>query len=493
MNKIKSLFKNRKFRYGSIATIITVCVLAVVILLNVVLSIVTTDHPISVDVTQNNFYGMSQQTIDYLATLDKDIEIVVLNEKEAFKQGTGSGDSQYYNQASNIIDQYSQHSDKISISYVDMVQNPAISTQYSEDNLQTNDIIVKCGDQYKVLTSNDIFNQQMSYQTYSYTVTSSKAEQAITSAILNVSSDEKIKVQFIKGYDEANESTLSNLLKTNNYDVSDLSIFTTDIPDDTKLAIIFAPKRDYDMESIDKLNAFMEKGNKSIAYIANPEQGAIPNLNSFLAKWGINVGDGTVFESSPNKLFSMNSLFYAITDYASDSSAFVSDISQNVPVAMPLSKPITILESKVTTYTLLQFSKTSGIYPADADESWTITDDTISGPIPATVISIEQKENSSDDPTDISKSRVAVIGSAMAFDSSLLSKSAVNNSSYFLSMFNSICDRESTIIIEAKSIAQQELGLTAAQSIPLGITFVIVLPLLLIAVGLFIWLRRRNK
>lgn len=280
---------------------------------------------------------------------------------------------------------------------------------------------------------------------------------------------------------------LENLLKNNNYDVSDVSILTTDISKDTKLAIIFAPKRDYDKESIDKLNAFIESGKatgKTIIYIANPEQGSIPNLNSFLSSWGINVGDGTVFETSADKLFSMNSLFYAITEY-SDSS-YTKGINSSIPVAMPLSKPITINDNdSVKVSTLLQFSKSSGIYPSDADETFTITDDTITGPIPATTVSSKTEGEVA--------SNVVVIGSGMAFDSSLISRSAVNNSSYFVNMFNILSDREDTVVIEEKSVEQTELGLTASQSIPLGLFFIIILPIILIAVGLFIWIRRRNK
>lgn len=486
-DKIKSLFQNRKFRYGSTATILTISVLAAIVLINIVLSMISEQHPMSIDTTTNKFYAISQQTVDYLNGLNKTVEITVLNDKDAFKEGSSINDSQYYSQASNLIDQYAQYSDKISVNYIDMVNNPSIATQYSKDNLEVNNIIVKSDDQYKILKPKDLFEQQISYQTYSYIITASKAEQAVTSAILNVTSDEKIKLQFIKGYEEDDESSLQSLLEDNNYDVSEISILTNDISPDVKAAVIFAPKRDYDLESIDKLNSFMENGKsegKTIVYIANPEQGEVPNLNSFLNSWGITVDNGTVFETSADKLFSMNSLFYAITEYVD--SFYTENISRSVPVAMPISKPININEdSSIDVKTLLQFSKTSGIYPIDADDSWTITDDKISGPIPAVTLSTK---NEGDIP-----SNVAVIGSSIAFDNSLLSKSAVNNSAYFVNMFNKLCEVENTIVIEPKSIDNQELGLTAAQSSPLGLLFIVVLPLTLLITGMFIWLRRRNR
>ena len=43
-------------------------------------------------------------------------------------------------------------------------------------------------------------------------------------------------------------------------------------------------------------------------------------------------------------------------------------------------------------------------------------------------------------------SNVAVVGSAAAFASSLLSSTSVNNSAYFINMFNTLAEREDTVL-----------------------------------------------
>ena len=102
----------------------------------------------------------------------------------------------------------------------------------------------------------------MSYSTFSYVVTSSKAEQSVTSAMVNVTSDEITKVAILTGYDEADYSSLTSMLTSNNFDVQEVNITTDEIPEDAKLAVIFAPGRDYDQSSLKKLDTFLSNNEK---------------------------------------------------------------------------------------------------------------------------------------------------------------------------------------------------------------------------------------
>ena len=81
----------------------------------------------------------------------------------------------------------------------------------------------------------------MSYSTFSYVVTSSKSlSKDVTSAMVNVTSDEINQVAILTGYDEADYSSLTSMLTSNNFDVQEVNITTDEIPEDAKLAVIFA-------------------------------------------------------------------------------------------------------------------------------------------------------------------------------------------------------------------------------------------------------------
>ncbi|MDD2504392.1 MAG: hypothetical protein PHG58_11210, partial [Clostridia bacterium] len=62
-------FKNKKFRYGSYATLVTLIVLAALIVVNLAADLL----PVRIDLTTNKMYSLSEQTENVLDNLDKDV------------------------------------------------------------------------------------------------------------------------------------------------------------------------------------------------------------------------------------------------------------------------------------------------------------------------------------------------------------------------------------------------------------------------------------
>ena len=480
----KNIFKSRKFKYGGIATIITVLFIVVVIVINMIMGILDSRVVMEVDLTPNKVYGLTQESIDFVQALDKDVEIDILSSKDSFENG-----GQYYVQAAAIIENYSKYSSRVTVNYVDLVKNPTYAAGYANESLAANDVLVKCGEKHKLVKSSDLFNSEMNYNTFSYVVTSSKAEQSVTSALVNVTSDEITKVAILKGYDEADASSLTALLTSNNFDVEEVNIVTDEIPEDAKLAVIFSPGRDYDQASLKKVDDFLSNGEKlgkSLVFVAGTQPNDIPELNAFLEEWGMGVQSGVLFELSKDHLFSNTSAFQSIVDYENeDYSKAIAN--KDIPVAIFQSRPIEILKERDSIKVLLQSSENSGIYPADAAEDWQPEESDLVGPIPVAAVSTKQVSGVDD------SSNVAVIGSAAAFASSFLSSTSLNNSAYFINMFNTLAEREDTVLIEAKTLGGTNMNIMTNVSIPLGVIFTIVLPLLILVTGLVIWIRRRNR
>ncbi|MGN1417089.1 MAG: hypothetical protein ACI4XF_09605, partial [Oscillospiraceae bacterium] len=66
----KKKYSRRKLKYGGAATAVTLIVIAVVVLVNVVLSVLSDRMNMSIDITPDGTFEISQETIDYLATVD---------------------------------------------------------------------------------------------------------------------------------------------------------------------------------------------------------------------------------------------------------------------------------------------------------------------------------------------------------------------------------------------------------------------------------------
>ena len=479
--EVKNIFKNRKFKRGSIASCITVIVIAIFVMINVLCSALGDRFPLSWDLTDNKVFSLTDQSKNFINNLDKDIEIILLNDEKAFAES-----NEYFKQADTVLKQYEKLSSKIKVDYIDVVKNPSyLQNNYPNENLNTNSIIVKClnNNKYKVISINDIFD--ISYNYYGNSgITASKAEQELTAALVYVTSESQTAISIIKGYGEQDYSAFSELLKKNNYDVSECSILTDSIPDKAKAILIFAPERDLDKVGMEKIEKFLNLGEKNLIFVANPKLNSCPNIDTLLSKYDVKLGSGLIFETDNKKLTTSMTLFEAVNDYVE--TKYTENLkSKDIPVVVPACRPIEILNSSENVKTLLQYSETSGIVPMNASRDFDFNAH-ISGPIPSCVVSNKKLSDK--------ESNLLLLGSYVALTEDYLAATSLNNSLYFTNAINILSDKENDgLIIESKSLESSELGISASQANFIGFIFTIFLPLLILAIGIIVFVKRKNK
>lgn len=484
-----NFFKRRSFRQGTVATVFTALVVVLVVIVNMVASALSNRFNLTLDLTEGNIFTLSQESKDFLATVEKDVTVYVLNDEETFVS-RGS----YYQQAIEVVKRYAQQQPKITVKFTDIVKDPSFAANYPDLTLNTGNILVESGTNHVVLTAYDLFNTEVDYQTYRTNITSSKAEQAFSSAILNVTSDKKIKVVVLTGHNETAVEDFTALLQTNNYEITTQNLMTEDINPDATIAIMSAPARDITEQESKKLDVFLnndERYGKTFFYLASAnQQTALPVLDAFLADWGVAVNPGVVFETNQNNLFQMN-VFMTLTEYMEDEYSKTAK-EKNLVAAMANSRPLALLfeaKSSTTTKGLLQFSATSGVRPTDAGEDWAPEGEGASGPIPALVMAQRLKYDQMTPMT----SNVLVSGSETFIDPYLLGSASIANSEYILGLLGSLAGKEDTISIQNKTIGSKQLGVTSNQVITLGVVLIVVFPLVILISGIVIWLRRRHR
>ena len=478
-------FSTRAFKRGGLAIALTAIIIVFAVLLNVLVDKLSSRFPIlSYDFTATGAYELSQNSIDLLTHIDKDIQITVLLEEEEFISCDNDG---YFRQANEIMKQYTQYCDKIKLKYVDIVSNPAIANNYPDDELAQTDVIVSCGDKYKILTVEDLFNINVDYYTYSSYITSSKAEETITSALLNVVSDESVKVSVVTDFStKSYYEYFINLLKKNNYDVEEISLLTDDIDAETGIVVLLPPSKDYGSSAIEKLSEFLVNSGeygKTVVYVPNITTVETPNLDDFCEEWGVKVGDGLAFEGDTTRLIGSTYMDLVLAEY--DDESYTADLKYpDVPVISVYSRPIEIVDSSITT-TLLKYSDKSGIQPSTADENWSMKDAMLGNETPVATLSTKSSSSNS--------SNLLVIGSAESLSETILS-SPYNNSDYYLKLLYKLSGRDDIAVsIEAKSLSGSEMTVTTSQANAYGIFFMILLPVIIIVTGIIIWARRRNR
>lgn len=471
------LSRNQRFRY--LSTAITAAVAVALVLLNLVTTYLTNRYPLTIDLTSDQVFQLTGQSKEYLAGLSQPVTLTVLNSRDSF-ESSGS----YYHQALQVLEQYAKLSDNITLEYVDLLKNPAVASQYGDLNVGVSDIVVSGPNGSKVLTAYDLFNIESSY--YGGYIASSKAEQALTSAIVGVTSGASAKAAFLTGHGEQYPSAFAQLLTSNNLEVTTLSPAVEEIPQDVDLLLMCAPTNDPDQEVLDKLSAFLSQEGKTLLYFADVGQPQLPRLSQFLAQWGIQVEEGTLFETDNTKIVNFNPYFSVtqISDYTLTGTMQDTSIPLTLPFARPLS---TLFQQSMgrTVTVLLRSSQSSGLLPPDAGEDWQPAQEDLVGETPIAVLSQQSFE-------DGSSSQVVVISSLTALSDNLLSSGSFSNADYFLSVINSLTGREDVISIQAKTLGGQELGINTSQAITIGLFFLILLPAATLVCGLVIWLRRRH-
>lgn len=82
--KKRNHIDSRKFRYGSMATAVTVVVIAVVVLINVVAGILNDRYPANLDLTKDKLFSLSDDSKQIAKNVSQDVTITVFADESTF-------------------------------------------------------------------------------------------------------------------------------------------------------------------------------------------------------------------------------------------------------------------------------------------------------------------------------------------------------------------------------------------------------------------------
>lgn len=528
--KAKEKKPKKRLKHGTMAIILTVVFVAVLVLVNIVATKIFERFPLSFDMTSNSSYSISDETIDYVKKIDTDVKVTVLATKDDFEAA-----NVYTLQASEVLAKYSQYNSKIEIEYIDFLSNPDIVSNY-EDELSAYDIIFETsqkgddGKEYKrtsVVTPLDLVNfssditaslsssgttleamaqysggeinfiSAYANQTYANSsnekksyIESSNAEQAFTSALMVVTDSNPTKITLLTGRSELSAlSYYQTLMKANGYIVDSIDIRTEAIPEDTNLAVIAAPTVDYTEEEITKISDFLNNGGKlgkNVMYIASVQQPDTPNINEFLAEYGLEFENTMMYDSDASKA---SGYYLTLTPSSEDYESYIKDKSLTFLTAM-FTKPINLLYEQQDMRETIPLLKTSDTgYQTSLEDGEKI--DGTTGAQTAAAIGFKAVFN---DDNTTSYSQVLAIGSEYILYDSILQASQYVNSQWILSVTNTMTGKTTTgITIEPAKVGGSLFELTNAQISIFKWVFNAAIPLIVLIVGIVVWVRRKNR
>lgn len=517
--------KKRSAKYGAYSLVLTAVFVAVIVGLNIAASALSKAYPLTLDLTSEKDYSISEENLEYIKKITRPVTITVCADEKEYTDGTyasllfSSGfydmsKGMFFKQSALLLNEYEMRSDKVKVQFVDPQSTTfaAYSSKYPSETFSTGDILVECEFEldgktvkhYRHLDASNLYSienaqeNQNYYQYYyyygcNYVLSESNIETAVTSAIYSVTSDKTFNVALITANGGQTVDNLQTLMEANNYSFTVIdSLVTNDIPKNVDLAIIAAPTMDYSENDLKKLDDFLdldgERG-KNIIYIPDVSQGEnVPNLSAFIAEWGFKINNGYAYATDSSTYYYSPAIVFgtaADSDYleglGDTKYLFLSEAYTAVSVSFEEN------EGRQTENTI-SLPESTVCYPSDADDNWTVEDAEIKGPFVAMGIATDTGYDEDYNPK---YSRVMVIGGMAFINSSFNSESSAGNLKAILSAVNHMYDiKGETISFDPRPYKLATFEVTGNTSIFMYIFFIGIIPLTILITCIIVYLRR---
>lgn len=478
--KIAASFKTRSFRVGGYSVVATAIVIAIAIVANILVRTL----PSSVtqfDTTANQLFTISEQTQKLVSGLQEDVTIYWV--VRSGYEDTG---------IEMLLERYESLGDKLNVVRKDPDVNPTFAQQYTDD-LSDNSLIVECGGRWRYIDYYEIYVYD--YYSYYYYGTESvefAGESELTSAIDYVISEDLPKVYTLTGHGESSlASTFTAAVEDENIELAELSLLTENaVPDDTDCVLIYAPQRDISAEEKTMLQEYLGNGGNLILITDPPQDGALTNLESLMANYGVTTAEGIVVEGDQN-YYAWNMPYYLLPEI--ESHTITEPLLEGgyyvlLPIAQGLEVsswdlPDNVEVSELLTTSDSAFSKAAGYdlttYEREESDG--------SGPYALAVAITETLD-------DGLESNLIWVASAALLDEDCNTQVSGGNQDFFLNALSYLCDpAESSISIHAKSLSSEYLTLDSGTAATLTALTVGVIPVAYLGVGIVIWFRRKHR
>ena len=330
---------SRKLRYGGTSLAITALIIAVVIIINAIMTLLTQRFMWYGDMTPDLHFTISEECFDLIgAVSDEDdinspVEMIdkFRAENKAYNAENGlvKGDKDYRDEnvminilfpvepdaldsddttlyvKENAEELRAKFPDYISTEYVNAINNPKRFERYLSSNVEKislDSIIIECGSEFRIRTLRSfyVFDKDTPF--------AYNGEKAFASSILAVTRSEMPLACYTVNHGESfpvsaevdeNGNALIpflDVLENAGYRAQPIDLSKEDIPEACRLLITFNPKQDFISGNtglqkegeLKKLDAYLEARNAFMVFL-DPTTGELENLEEFLAEWGLAV------------------------------------------------------------------------------------------------------------------------------------------------------------------------------------------------------------
>ncbi len=483
MEEHKNQPQTANAKFGTWTFVIAALVLAIVLLLNLLMSVLPTNLTMF-DITSQNLYTLTDTTKDLVKNLKTDISVTVICE-------TGEEDTLLR----DTLSRYDELSDRLSVNYVDPMLDPTVVSRLtdgeydslltSENATDNNSLILRSEKRYCIIRHDDLgYIEYSPDDLYAAMMTGEEpegttyynAENQITAGIDFVAADHIPVYYVLTGHAESElPQNLQNEISLSNIQLKSLDLITKgEIPTDAQGLVICNPSRDYTTTELATIRAFLQAGGDMMLLTRQSNLEHLPQLLALLAEYGVSAKNDTVLTDNSSYHAYGESEYVLYFSDATTEQVYLEQGAVRVPYAHPIEIAQTLPQG-VTVKPLLQIA--DGAYLENEGK----TGEEKTYPL---VVSVEAQ-------TQNGTAKIMWLSSDRMVTDERYNLSG-NNQRYFLNLMSDLAEKDTTISIAAIKLDSGKIIVSQTQGIVWGVILVGVVPATFATVGL-IYYRKRRK
>ena len=489
MNTQKKLANKRKFKYGAMSVLLTVALIAAVVAVNIIFSALAYSNNWYVDLTKTQIYALSDAGREMLDNIDENAKIRVRFCSPFDTLEANTAQKMVFELVKQICAEY----DNITYDYVDPVKNYGEVIKYktsSADTIDIDSIIVESGTEFRVFSLENMFV----LDTDGVTAWAFNGEQKLITAMVACSLTEKPIAYYTNTHGEYLSSAVISLFEDAGYEVLPVDLTKEELHEDGRLIIISCPKYDFEgiseltagrRSEIQKIDDFLD-GYGNLMVFMDPTVEYLPELESFLAEWGIEFEDAVLRDKSN----SIDAQHYALVgSYSLENTAGGELVSDIVATGTP-PKTIAYYASPIKLlFTEKENREASAAIYSSASAEKVVGEEVVEkGQFPLVTVSRDSRYINNVKHF----SYVFAVASPFFAEDMFLTPTYANADILYMMMIK-MGKEQVPIDLKFKIFEDNALDITTAQASAWTWTLILVIPVCVFILGVVVFIRRKHR
>jgi ABC-type uncharacterized transport system involved in gliding motility auxiliary subunit len=452
----------------------TLIVILITLALAVIINLLAARFSYRMDLTRNKMYTLSGESVKALDALNKQSKPIKIYGFFA----TGDNNQRT---VEDLLKQFQKRSAKISFEFIDPNRNPSAASKYQVQEMST--LVMIMGDQQLKLTPADLFQQDYTGQgTF-------VGEQALTRTIYKMIDATVKNIYTLAGHGEITYTQAQEYLTGQGFTIQTANLMKDGkFPADCAELIIAGPQGDLNAGELKLVEDYLSQGGRVMLlldYSPKIRKAALPNLMSLIQQWGIDTGDSLVVELERRSMFDYTTVIPNFQSHAITNPLQ----SGNMNVVLPANRALKKMDKTMDGVTVSVILESSAKSWAETNPTGNVKQDAgeTKGPIPLGIVATRlynyegtQKEG-----------RMVVIGTSQFLGNNFIGQGG--NLNFFYNVNQWLLGQEDRVSITPKQSDITQITLNPIQGGLIRLLVLIVLPLLILGLGGFIWVRRRAR